>query len=363
MKRLVIGVIGLVLAHQGLGCDGVSPLPCEVVPGTPSEARADGLAALERDVLAPTRAALLAASGELVAAVVDLCATPDTGKLATAREAWFEVQGPIKSFELFMIGPLLSERLYSRLQFWPTRGERLQTLISAIPEGGYTPAEVVDFGTAVTGLGALEAILFQGDTVSADACHYAEAIALDLQANATTLEALSSGPSGFGHEIATAGRGSTVFSCVQPAVDDFVNTFVTGIQRLQETKLGGPLGVASGGQPSLSALEHPYAAANLRSIEASLTTFEAMWTGAGGFGQAVRRDSAPIYEGVVSQLATIQATLDAALAAGPMASQLTGDSSLIVALRAKIKVLYRLVSVEVANILGTRLRFSDNDGD
>ncbi|MDI1483487.1 imelysin family protein [Polyangium sp. y55x31] len=314
-------------------------------------------------------------------AVAAFCDAPTEDTLKAAQAAWRAARVPWKHAEAFRFGPVEDLRIGSAIDFWPARPDSIESAITAAPEP-VTAAHIASLGVSTKGLPALEYLLFDpagGNAAilaslgSADAtgkkrCAYARALAETIAADVTTAqEAWSLEGGAFVDQVAKAGSGSTLFLTGQDGIARVVNLLVFAMQAVAENRVSGPLGAVSGVGPDPTIVESRFSDNSIEDLLGTLRGVEDVYLGRHGdrSGRGITELVAarsPAIDSSVRKAFTDAAAAVSAIPA-PLRTAITNDPAAVTKAHDALRVLRRLLSTDVASVLGVSVTLSDNDGD
>ncbi|MCB9680061.1 MAG: hypothetical protein H6733_01190 [Alphaproteobacteria bacterium] len=329
----------------------VQPLAC--TPGVTVDPELDAafgaaLADLAPHVIVPALDAAQTATATLATACTAWAEAPgDATARAAAQTAWRSAMAAWQPIEVMQVGPLGSaldavggEGLRDRVYSWPTTNPC--RVDETTVDGSYSDADFFDTALVhVTGLDALEVLLFGDDTVQAcgseDAlaaswsalgaegvaaarAAYATVLADDVAARVTLARTRWS-PDGddFGALMVSPGVDGSPFGSRHEAIDDVFDALFYLESTTVDDKLARPLGVADCDTATCpEAVESPLAGGSLDWIRANLDGVEAVFTGGDGDGldDVVRS---------LGQEAMVTDVMDAIAAARAAADAIDGD--------------------------------------
>ncbi|WP_170319758.1 imelysin family protein [Polyangium spumosum] len=317
----------------------------------------------------------------LPASVGAFCDAPTEETLSAAQAAWRAARVPWKHAEAFRFGPVEDLRLGTALDFWPARVDSIEAAIAAAPET-VPVAHITSLGVSTKGLPALEYLLFDpaggnaavlaslgsADAVGKKRCSYARALAEAIAANATAAEdAWSLEGGAFVDQVAKAGTGSVVFPTGQDGIARVVNLLIATMQAVNENRVSEPLGVVSGAGPDPSLVESRFSDDSIDDLLNILRGVEDVYLGRHG-----ERGGRGITELVAARSPAIDAAVrkafsDAMAASAaippPLREAISKDPAAVTKAHDALRVLRRLLSTDVASVLGVSVTLSDNDGD
>jgi len=304
-----------------------------------------------------------ARAGLLSEATAALCAAPDEAALEAARDAWWSAKAPWQRAEIIHFGPTeeYPERLGPKLDDWPVNAEAVEALVAG--EGGLTPGDFEEMGTATRGLPVVEYLLWEApDSLLGEArrCEVAAGAAADVAGNAALLAEVWDrdwAPALSGSEEATG----ALYATPQAVIDEWANRMVYTVENIRAEKLGKPLGDSAGGEPQPDALESRPSGRSLTDARDALAGVGDVWSGVDRPGMIGLVEDAELSARIDALLAAALA----ALAAVPETLEHTiqGDTASAVAAQEALQALQVGLQVELAQALGVTVAFNDNDGD
>lgn len=330
------------------------------------------------NVILPTYDDLVAQTTMLADTVNSFCAAPSDPGLAEAQDAWRRTRGPLKRSEAFLFGPVKDLGINQAIDFWPTRPNNIEDAIAG--DGDFDQAFVESLGTSAKGLPAIEYLLFDpvggnaailarltDPTTGAHRCDYLSALAVNVQSQAQTLrDAWDSDDGAFLQNLIEAGD-SKPYPNVSMAISDFVNSMIFLSEAVQGTKLGGPLGKKTGGNPSPSSAESFFSDNSLEDIISNLeglkSLYLAQYGGQDGLGfdDYIRSKDPVLADEITLQ---IDAALDAVRSIPPpLTTAVELNSGPVEAAYNEVRQVQVLLESQFASLLGATVTFNDNDGD
>jgi predicted lipoprotein len=350
-------------------------LPAKDIPETVFD-RSRMLEHMAKRVMRPTYVELATATQALPPLASQFCAALSVGHLTTLQHAWRRAVAPLKRSEAFRLGPAIL--LASAVDFWPTRPRLIQKVLG-------DPQPITDefialAGAAARGVAAIEYLLFDPDGSDTAIiaqfrdglkgkrrCAYLLGISKHLAQQAQLVEHAWSPTGGnFVAELTQAGHGSTTYPTVHQAVSDIVNRLLAALEKLHKDKLGKPLH-GSGKSPWPEAVEAWRSGNSLANILENLQGLYAVYAGLDGstdgpgFDDLLTALGSPLAARITQQ---IRATIAAVQAIPPPLRQaVVAHPQAVAATYGAIKGLLILLKVDMTNVLGVTVDFSDNDGD
>lgn len=249
-------------------------------------------------------------------------------------------------------GPLGDPVLASRIAFWPDRhgtaGRQLGTALASRDVGATDPAQLAGRSAALSGLHALERLLFEGGADPAFACAYAAAI-LAVQA-----ERAREAAAAFARATREPGQlRQALFVTVRDGLD--------GILRLKlEAPLGADLAAARGQRA-----EFWRSAASLPVVDANLAALEAVMARPHGLSDLLQSDPESAAAGTIVEGRLADARAAVRAVPKPLA-EAVGDSSArpaVEALAREVRELRTRVVERLGPALGVASGFNALDGD
>lgn len=204
----------------------------------------------------PAMADFSETASQLPHAVSDICQEAPDPDAATAFEnAYAETVLEYSGIHFLRFGPLLEDDRLNRLAFLPDPRAAAQRQIRKIYADKDERALALDTlkqkSVAVQGLTALELIAFDKDSnlrLGAPdddrdfTCGYAQAIAENVAAIASSLEAEWSDPEGYSKVLLSSEAGNDRFRTSKEAIEDVFNNLLTGLIIVRDQDLLPALG-------------------------------------------------------------------------------------------------------------------------
>lgn len=315
-------------------------------------ARADDAITMQsiyRDWMVPHSAEMVAENERLVRVLKNFCAaSPQAAEaaLGEVRLAWIASLVAWERVSTVAIGPVLTHRLQSQLDFAPTRPRMIAKAVEAGPRG----AEQMDLiGTPAKGFPALEWMLWTRPVEPASAeCRYAVQVAMEIEREARVMEKL------FRQDAAAVLDAEAA----KLALNELVNQWVGGLERLRWAEMERPVQeVATAGKKTAPAFPRHASGASAASWTAQWETLHAHAAGEGPASLAFllrERGQGKVADALVQsveQADTGMKGLDAR------------NLETLLAAAGRLSALKHLVESEVAPALDVRIGFSDADGD
>ncbi|MGH8418710.1 MAG: imelysin family protein [Pseudomonas sp.] len=334
----------------------------------PSDPQAMTSAAIARQVILPTYSRWVDADRQLAVSALAFC----EGKtdLNTARADFLHAQKAWAELQPLLIGPLAEGNRSWQIQFWPDKknlvGRQVEQLVSAQPQ--ISADALAKSSVVVQGLSAYEYILFDANIDMASTeqktryCPLLTAIG-DRQ-KALAEEILNGWNSTDGMLAQLSKFPNQRYADSHEAIAELLRVQVTALDTLKK-KLGTPLGRQSKGLPQPFQAEAWRSNASLSSLQASLASAEAVWSGVDnkGLRGLLSAEQKPLADKIDAayaesrkQLTALQPPLVELLATEQGRQQLN-------AFYDSLNVVHRLHEGELARALGIQLGFNANDGD
>jgi uncharacterized protein len=333
--------------------------------------------ALTDGVILPGYQRFADATAGLEAAVAGFCAAPTPGRLKDARAAFGQAMLAWQHVQPFVFGPILSGARTSVVQLFPDRrgaiSRQLSQALAAKDPEVVAPGGLEGKSVALTGFPALEQVLYADarlpgpEAWGADAdyaCALAAAIARNLAEIAADVLDEWRRPGGFRDMVLTAAAGNDAYFTAEDATADLLKSLHTALQSVIALKLEAPLGAALEEAKPRRA-ESWRSALSLAAIRANIETAQALYAGAGGFGDALATlaDEGQLDWTIRQGFARAFAQLDGIAPSLHAAVEDPAGRARIEALLAELRTLRRLVAQELAPALGLLIGFNAMDGD
>lgn len=304
-----------------------------------------------------------------VTALNQLCnANPvdSASALKEARAQWQTTAMAWDGLSAVAVGPLLTRRSQRQIDFAPTRPELIKRAILSDPADALAMERI---GTPAKGFPALEWLLWTrpdaGTLPNTPACHYAEQIASEIQAEATALsrdfKALAAPGSFADREVVTV------------AMNEMVNQWIGGLERLRWTQMEKPLMRALSAKPDArSPPDFPRSASST-----TVQSWAAQWKGIARITLAPQTPpqlpgegplSLEIYlrgrgmQALADKLVDLSQNVERALPSTASSTGFAGKTELLAATKA-VADLKRFAEMEMSAALDVNIGFSDADGD
>jgi uncharacterized protein len=341
------------------------------------------LACAETDHAAIARAALTevirpgyAALAEETAALSDevaLCQTPSAASLDAARKAFAAAVAAWSKVEILRFGPIVEDRRYERLFFWPDPkglGDRqIRDALAKRDESVTKPEALSGKSVALQGLPALEYLLYGdgAETLAAPSeegafrCAFARAAAANSAGITKSVAEDWREGSPYEKSFLAPGPDASPYRAPKEVTLELFKSFTAGIELVRDQKLSKPLGSSpEEARPKLAAFWRSgqslaNAAGNLEGVRALFAK--------GGLAQVVAGDSPGVEKSVLFDLGHAIEVLNGI---GKPMAELVKDAELrgkIEALRVSLKSAGKTAADAIARGAGLAFGFNAMDGD
>ncbi|HKY39166.1 MAG TPA: imelysin family protein [Polyangiaceae bacterium] len=350
---------------------------CAPVPLTDGERRV-ALQQTTEQVILPTHAELSERAGDLAALLTELDSEPASADLGALRQAYLDVREPLQESRAFGFGPATELHSDAALDQAPIDPVKIDQELSG--EAELTPAHLRTLGANKRGLHAIEYLLFP-ETDS----EWEAALLEDSDAGARRRQFLASAgelvaesaaeleaawdPAGgaYARRFSEPGGPDSVSDGVQAGLDALLNESVFLSEVVANTKLGKPLGSATGGEVDITVQESERSGASLSDMLGNLRGIRNVYFGTrdGSIGPSLStlvRGKSPTADLHARQ--ALEAAEHSLLSIPePFTDALLDEPETVSAALETIKTLKRVLATEVLGTLGASLKFNDNDGD
>jgi uncharacterized protein len=325
------------------------------------------------DVIRPGYTALAEEAAALRDQVAALCQAPSADSLEAARKAFAAAVAAWSKVEILRFGPIVADRRYERLFFWPDPkglGDRqIRDALAKRDESVTKPEALSGKSVALQGLPALEFLLY-GDGAEALAapseegafrCAFAHAAATNSAGIAKSVAEDWREGSSYEKSFLTPGPDASPYRAPKEVTLELFKSFTAGIELVRDQKLGKPLGASpEEARPKLAAfwrsgLSLANAAGNLEGVRALFAK--------GGLAQVVADDSPGVEKSVLFDL---DHAIEVLSGIGRPMAELVRDTDLrgkIEALRISLKSAGKTAADAIARGAGLAFGFNAMDGD
>jgi uncharacterized protein len=325
------------------------------------------------EVIRPGYAALAEGTAALSDKVGALCQTPSAASLEAARKAFASAVAAWSKVEILRFGPIVEDRRYERLFFWPDPkglGDRqIRDALAKREESVTKPEALSGKSVALQGLPALEYLLYGdgAETLAAPSedgafrCGFARAAATNSAGIAKSVA--EDWRDGSPHEksFLAPGPDATPYRASKEVTVELFKSFTAGIELVRDQKLGKPLGSSPDeARPKLAAFWR--SGQSLANAAGNLEGVRALF-GKGGLAQVVAGDSPGVEKSVLFDLGHAIEVLNGI---GKPMAELVKDAELrgkIEALRVSLKSAGKTAADAIARGAGLAFGFNAMDGD
>jgi predicted lipoprotein len=319
---------------------------------------------------------------------------PDDPHRAAARVAWERAIDDWATVDSLRFGPAADAHapggrdLRAGLYAWPDVDRCF--IERQVVSRAYERTDLSALPVSARGLGAIEYLVFfvGDDTACAatDDAHraawsalsrdertrrqaaYARVVADDVAARARSLVA-AWGPAGFGDQLVTAGRGSSLFATQQSAISAVAEGLFALDANVREARLAAPLGLhACVGAHCPQAFESAYAGRGRSHLRHALVGARLLLQGCAaggdlGFDDLLASAGAPgLAASVLDDLAAAEAAV-AALPDAPLADTFVREPAALRRVHDRVKALTDALTMEFAVALQIQPRRVEGDND
>ena len=325
------------------------------------------------DVIRPGYAALADETATLSETVGALCQAPSVASLDAARKAFVAAVAAWSKVEILRFGPIVADRRYERLFFWPDPkglGERQIRDTLAKRDESVTKADALSGkSVALQGLPALEYLLY-GDGAEAlaapsDTTAFRCAFALSAAANSAGIakSVAEDWREGSPDErsFLAPGPDASPYRAPKEVTLELFKSFTAGIELVRDQKLGKPLGATpEEARPKLAAFWR--SGQSLANAAGNLDGIRALFA-KGGLAQVVAGDSPGVEKSVLFDLGH---AIEVLSGIGKPMTEVAVDADLrakIEALRVSLKSAGKTAADAIARGAGLSFGFNAMDGD
>jgi predicted lipoprotein len=378
MDRSTTLGVALLLVLAG-ACDESAP---EKTP------RKQALESIANDVLEPMLAIAHDNAIALDESAGEFCESRARADLDAVRKRWGHTCEAWKRTEVMAFGPhtMPPYSFAADIDFWPAREDSIDRLLgstsgdaSADDDAGAEPGELPGtLGASQKGLPAIEYLLFgprdatlaafqdgaRGDHRCAYLLEMTKALAND------TAELQRVFHEEFAPDFTLTNNPNDRYSSVNEAFEELVNNMIFAVETVRGTRLAGPLGNTSGGEPQPEEVESRYSDQSVRAAVAVLDGVADVFFGnkPADKGATTFAIEAVLRERHLDLRAAYRAKHEAAVAAleaipEPLRDAVVDDRAKVEAARTAITDLLMLLKVDIAQALSVTATFGRNDGD
>jgi uncharacterized protein len=335
---------------------------------SPQDPQAVTSAAIAKQVILPTYSRWVDADRQLSISALAFC--QGTADLETARADFLHAQKTWAELQPLLIGPLAEGNRAWQVQFWPDKknlvGRQVEQLIAAQPQ--IDAVALVNSSVVVQGLSAYEYILFDANIDMASAeqkARYCPLLtAIGERQKMLAEEIFGRWNSSDGMLAQLSKFPNQRYADSHEAIAELLRVQVTALDNLKK-KLGTPLGRQTKGVPQPFQAQAWRSKASLNSLQASLISAEAVWTGVDNHGLRglLAAEQKPLADRIDAAYANSRGLLTALTL--PLTDLLASEDGRqqLNAFYDSLNEIHRLHGGELAKALGIALGFNANDGD
>jgi uncharacterized protein len=325
------------------------------------------------EVIRPGYAALAEETAALSDQVAALCQSPSADSLDAARKAFASTVAAWSKVEILRFGPIVEDRRYERLFFWPDPkglGDRqIRDALAKRDESVTKPETLSGKSVALQGLPALEYLLY-GDGAEALAapsddggfrCAFARAAAANSAGIAKSVAEDWREGSPYEKSFLTPGPDASPYRAPKEVTLELFKSFTAGIELVRDQKLAKPLGAtAEEARPKLAAFWR--SGQSLANAAGNLDGVRALFA-KGGLAQVVADDSPGVEKSVLFDLGH---AIDVLSGIDKPMAEVVVDADVrakIEALRVSLKSAGKTAADAIARGAGLAFGFNAMDGD
>lgn len=337
------------------------------------------LESLGNDVIIPTYQAFADEAAALADEAEAFCERTSASRLSDLQDQWKVARAAWKRTETTNFGPYTEQpwRLGPKIDSWPVREVTVEENLAS--ETPLTFEVVSGLGASSRGLATMEFLIFDpagagvalerfDSDVSGQRCNYTMALAEDLQANAQAMVTAWS-PEGDDYlgELLASGEPGAPFMSIGDATNEIVNRMLFLAENVMRDKLGGPLGLQSGGEPRPELVESRYSDHSIEDILANLEGLENIYRGRFDARQGIGVQLWVRWYGPDVDRQMLRAITEARWAVeeipAPLSRAVVNDPELVQAAYEQMRELRNTIGVDVINALAGSVAFNESDGD
>jgi putative iron-regulated protein len=364
-------------AWRAVGLGLLLAMGCGPVPLADGERR-EALRRTTEQVIVPTYSDLAERCAELSQLLEELALTPEQASLSDIRQQYLATRGPLEESQAFGFGPADELRSAAAIDQQPIDGPKIEAELAGTAD--LTVPYLSRIGANKRGLHAVEYLLFPEDDAELEAAlqgasqasarrrQFLAAAGSLVAENAEALrDAWAADGGDYGRRFAEPGGADSVSAGVQAGLDTLINHAIFLSEVVANTKLGKPLGSATGGAIDPSAQESERSGASLSDALGNLRGVRNVYLGSrdGSIGPSLStlvRAKSPATD-LRARQALDEAEASLLAVPEPLTVALTDSPERVSAAFEAVKTLKRLLATEVLGTLGASLKFNDNDGD
>lgn len=307
-----------------------------------------------------------AACTELQIATEALVANVDAGNLATTQQRWQEAGEKFKKCELYDIASVAASFITFRIHLWPINAEDLvDTLASSVPVDA---TYISRLGSSVTGLGAIEFLLFEEDEMATLATLTADARRRDFLVETVRYLAQNAADMRDTWQANSSDFTQATQTRVSGGQNQMVNALLAFAEVTARTRLDKPLGEDNGGAISITRLEAHRSNASLAFIRSGFAEWKQYFYGnfpgspeEYGFDDYLETLSnnsiEPLLQAAIGDCDNALAALD------NLNDDLVNNTAQVEELRDSFQALATLIRNDLAMFIGSIITVNVTDGD
>jgi len=330
---------------------------------------------LVNDVVVPSLLRSAAAAHPLPTAVERFVDTPTLARLADAQQAWRTARAAWKETEAFAFGPATDLRLAVAIDQSPIDPAKIDVELAGT--AALDEVFVENLGANKKGFHAIEYLMFLpgddagvvdsflGGGLAARRGALVVALARNLDRKMGQLEVAWT--DAYSSQLSGPGSANATYPTIKSVIDTVVNECVFLAETVANTRLGKPIGLASGGTPEPELEESGPSDNSIADMLGALRGIRNVYVGAigetgdQGIGRLIAARAPATDRAVRDALAGALAAVEAI--PRPYAQALLDRRPELAAAHEAVKELKRILATEVIAVLGATLKFNDNDGD
>jgi predicted lipoprotein len=329
---------------------------------------------LTAEVIVPTLDEAVARAAALTIAIQALANAPGAAELDAAQAAWRGARIPWKHADAFRFGPAKDLSLTAAID---QAIEASKVDLEVAGTAAISEAYIETIGANRKGFHAIEYLAFRGDDDAAILASLTTdplaprrrellvAYAQNLERKVRELR--DAWTLDYAARLTQPGSANMTYPTIKSVIDTLANESVFQSEFLADTRIGKPMGTATGGLPQPDLEESGPSDNSIVDLADALRGIRNIYFGSldGVPGKGIGRLVAAASPSTDLE---VRATLAAAIAAveaipRPFRTALVELRPEVLAAHEAVKELKRLFATEVIGILGATLKFNDNDGD
>lgn len=338
-------------------------LACTEDTSTPPTDDGPLLHSITESVALPEHAAAATQADTLDDALKALEASPSTGTLSAAQDAWRAARAAFRTLDALQFGPVAELGIDARIDLAPADTQAIDALVNGTAT--LDASTVANAGGKQKGWLGVEHLLFESsDVESAPARRWllARLMGDEIAASMHQLnDAWMGGADGFGAELSNAGSSTSKrYPTQRAALNNLVGGVAYGLEVVVGIRLAMPLGRKTNGQPTPSLDPTLASDSAVPDMQASLAGVRALYDAEHGFSEAIKEKSAPLEAQTAQELADCEAKV--AAIPRPFGTAVTESTAVVQAAYDACDALKNTWGTDVASALGATFVI-DTDGD